>query len=59
MNQLTRRGLLAGAGGLALTALPAVRAGHAYPISWNDVCSYRWAQRALRDFESRLKQYAA
>ncbi|WTR18395.1 ABC transporter substrate-binding protein [Streptomyces sp. NBC_00138] len=39
--------------------LPAVRAGHAYPITWNDVCSYRWGQLALRDFESKLKQYAA
>ncbi|MFJ6213285.1 ABC transporter substrate-binding protein [Streptomyces sp. NPDC092296] len=37
--------------------LPAVRAGHAYPIGWNDVCGYRWAQQAVADFEGAMKKY--
>jgi len=39
--------------------LPAVRAGHAYPIGWADVCTYRWAGTAIGDFTSILDRYRA
>lgn len=29
--------------------LPAVKAGHAYPITWIDLCTYRWAELAVTD----------
>ena len=37
--------------------LPAVRAGHAYPIGWADLCTYRWAEAAIADFTSILDKY--
>lgn len=37
--------------------LPAVRAGHTYPIGWIDLCTYRWAQLALNDFAAILEKY--
>ncbi|MFJ3957610.1 ABC transporter substrate-binding protein [Arthrobacter sp. NPDC090010] len=37
--------------------LPAVRAGHAYPIGWADVCTYRWAEKAIADFSRILESY--
>jgi iron complex transport system substrate-binding protein len=39
--------------------LPAVKAGHAYPIGWADVCTYRWASAAVADLGSILERYAA
>jgi iron complex transport system substrate-binding protein len=37
--------------------LPAVKAGHAYPIGWADVCTYRWAQAAVADVTRILDDY--
>ncbi|MFK0003571.1 ABC transporter substrate-binding protein [Paenarthrobacter sp. NPDC090522] len=37
--------------------LPAVRAGHAYPIGWADLCTYRWAESAIADFTAVLDKY--
>lgn len=37
--------------------LPAVKAGHAYPIGWADLCTYRWAEAAIADFTSILDLY--
>ncbi|MGC4112272.1 MAG: ABC transporter substrate-binding protein [Nocardioides sp.] len=37
--------------------LPAVRAGHAYPIGWADLCTYRWARAALNSFTTILTRY--
>ncbi len=37
--------------------LPAVKAGHVYPIGWADLCTYRWAQAAVADFTSILDTY--
>lgn len=37
--------------------LPAVAAGHVYPIGWLDLCTYRWAQAAVADFTSILDRY--
>lgn len=37
--------------------LPAVKAGHVYPIGWADVCTYRWAEEAITDFTKILDRY--
>lgn len=37
--------------------LPAVRAGHTYPIGWADVCTYRWAEAAIADLTRILDTY--
>jgi iron complex transport system substrate-binding protein len=37
--------------------LPAVKAGHAYPIGWCDLCTYRWAELAIADFTTILDKY--
>ncbi|GAB3920529.1 ABC transporter substrate-binding protein [Microlunatus endophyticus] len=37
--------------------LPAVKAGHVYPIGWADVCTYRWAENAIKDFTGILDTY--
>lgn len=38
--------------------LPAVRAGHAYPVGWVDLCTYRWAELAVDDVTRILDDYA-
>ncbi|HVV31212.1 MAG TPA: ABC transporter substrate-binding protein [Mycobacteriales bacterium] len=38
-------------------SLPAVRAGHVYPIGWADLCTYRWAELAIRDLSSIFDRY--
>jgi iron complex transport system substrate-binding protein len=37
--------------------LPAVEAGHAYPIGWCDLCTYRWAEAALTDLTGVFDRY--
>ncbi|MFT4081228.1 MAG: ABC transporter substrate-binding protein [Nocardioides sp.] len=37
--------------------LPAVKAGHTYPIGWADVCTYRWAEQAVTDLTSIFDDY--
>jgi iron complex transport system substrate-binding protein len=39
--------------------LPAVKAGHSYPIGWVDLCTYRWATAAIADLGSILDRYRA
>jgi iron complex transport system substrate-binding protein len=37
--------------------LPAVKAGHVYPIGWADLCTYSWAEAAIADVTSILDTY--
>ncbi len=35
-------------------ALPAVRAGNVFPITWIDLCGYRWAGQAVTELDALL-----
>lgn len=34
--------------------LPAAKAGRVLPITWSDLCTYRWAQLALDDLDQKM-----